>query len=191
MHSMTRQHTSPSRAEHDSFPGAGPDSRPRAARERLLRLVRVGQTHVGRGVFARRRLKAGMVLGEILGTVLDEHPADPSYCMEVRSGRVLEPDPPLRFVNHSCDPNCELFYWTDDDGPEEDRLWLQTIRSIEPGEELSIDYCWPADAAIPCHCGNEVCRGWIVDPEERHLLPATPTENLPAGDGSPSRQSSS
>jgi len=154
-------------------------------RERLKRLVRVGPTHVGQGVFAARRLRAGIVIGEIKGDVLDEHPADPSYCMELPTGRLLEPAAPLRFVNHSCDPNCELFYWFDEDkGLQEDRLWLQTIRSIEPGEELSIDYCWPADAAIPCRCGATDCRRWIVDPAERHLLPADPDAG--AGPCSPS-----
>lgn len=154
-------------------------------RERLGRLLRVGPTHVGQGVFAVRRLRAGIVIGEIKGEVLAEHPDDPSYCMELPSGKVLEPAAPLRFVNHSCDPNCELFYWFDEDeGPQEDRLWLQTIRSIEPGEELSIDYCWPADAAIPCQCGAMGCRRWIVDPAERHLLPADPDAG--AGSCSPS-----
>ena len=144
-------------------------------RERLKRLVRVGPTHVGQGVFAARRLRSGIVIGEIKGDVLDDHPADPSYCMELPTGELLEPAAPLRFVNHSCDPNCELFYWFDEDKClQEDRLWLQTIRSIEPGEELSIDYCWPADAAIPCRCGAQECRRWIVDPAERHLLPVDP-----------------
>ena len=36
-------------------------------RERLRRLLRVGTTHVGQGVFAARRLKSGIVIGEILG----------------------------------------------------------------------------------------------------------------------------
>ena len=142
-------------------------------RDRLRRLLRVGPTHVGSGVFASRRLKAGMVIGEINGEISDEHPADPSYCMELASGKLLEPAAPLRFVNHSCDPNCELFYWFDEDDPQavvEDRLWLQTIRDIEPGGELLIDYCWPADASIRCQCGAANCRGWIVDPDELHLL---------------------
>jgi len=138
-----------------------------------LRLVRPGPTHVGRGVFARRRIRGGTVIGEIRGTVCDAHPPDPSYCMELPSGRVLEPGPPFRFLNHSCDPNCELFYWCEDDdrASQEDRLWVQTVRDVAAGEELSIDYCWPADAAIPCRCGASNCRGWIVDPEEWHLLP--------------------
>lgn len=147
--------------------------RSRGRRDQLSSRVRVGETHVGRGVFAKCRLPAGIVVGEILGTVMQTHPDDPQYCMELASGRLLEPAPPLRYINHCCDPNCELFYWFDEDAPaQEDRLWLQTIRTIEPGEELSIDYCWPADAAIPCQCGAINCRGWIVDPEERHLLPA-------------------
>ncbi len=157
----------------------------RADRERLASLVRTGPSLVGTGVFARRRLKSGMVLGEIQGEVCDEHPADPSYCMELPSGKVLEPGEPLRFLNHSCDPNCELFYWFEEDDPAvEDRLWLQTIRDIEPGEELLIDYCWPADAAIRCECGAANCRGWVVDPDELHLLegrdPCTTEEPPPS-----------
>lgn len=143
------------------------------------RVVRVETATVGRGVFARRRLPAGFVVGEIRGRVMDGHPADPQYCMELGSGRILEPGPPFRFLNHSCDPNCELFYWEPHDDPtQEDRLWLQTIRPIHTGEELLIDYRWPADAAIPCQCGTPACRGWVVDPEELHLLAA----RLPAAE---------
>jgi hypothetical protein len=109
--------------------------------------------------------------GEVLGTILDNHPEDSSYVMELAGGRLLDPAPPLRFVNHSCDPNCEIFYWEAEPGEaEEERLWMQTIRPIQPGEEILIDYCWPADAAIPCRCGALTCRGWIVDPAERHLI---------------------
>jgi hypothetical protein len=133
-----------------------------------MRKIRIEETSVGKGVFARRKLGADVVVGEILGEVLDEHPEDSSYCMELQSGRLLEPGPPLRFLNHSCEPNCELFYWVDEetDAPAEDRLWLQTLRPIVAGEEMTIDYCWPADAAIRCRCEAASCRGWVVDPEE-------------------------
>lgn len=136
--------------------------------DRLMRKIRIEDTPVGKGVFAERKLGEDVVLGEIFGEILDDHPEDSSYCMELQSGRLLEPEPPLRFVNHSCEPNCELFYWVDEesDEPGEDRLWLQTLRKIEPGEELTIDYCWPADAAIRCRCQSSACRGWIVDPDE-------------------------
>ena len=104
---------------------------------RLARLVRTGETHVGRGVFARRRIASGIVLAEVHGTILEDHPEDSSYVMELPGGRLLDPAAPLRFVNHSCDPNCELFYWEAEPGDlEEERLWLQTICPIEPGAEL-------------------------------------------------------
>jgi hypothetical protein len=135
-------------------------------------IIRVRETSVGKGVFARRHIHEGLLLSEIHGKVLEDYPEDSSYCMALPSGKLLEPTAPLRFLNHSCDPNCELFYWEDEEtNLQEDRLWLQTIRPIVPGEQLLIDYCWPADAAIPCQCGAPTCRGWIVDPDEFHLLP--------------------
>lgn len=135
------------------------------------RLLSIADTPVGKGVFARRGIPSGTVLGEIHGTILDDHPEDSSYVMELPGGRLLDPAPPFRYVNHSCDPNCEIFYWEVEPGEtEEERLWMQTIRPIAAGEQLLIDYCWPADAAIPCRCGTASCRGWIVDPAERHLI---------------------
>jgi len=143
----------------------------RRPRPRLAQLVRVGQSAVGHGVFARRPIPADTVLSEIDGAILDESPDDSSYVMELPSGRLLDPAAPLRFVNHGCEPNCEIFYWEADPGClQEDRLWLQTIRRLEPGEELLIDYAWNAEAAIPCRCGAASCRGWICDPAELHLL---------------------
>ena len=40
------------------------------------------------------------------------------------------------------------------------------IATCSSGEELTIDYAWPANAAIVCRCGAGTCRGWIVSPEE-------------------------
>jgi len=42
-------------------------------------------------------------------------------------------------------------------------IWVETTRDIMPGEELTIDYSWPADRAMKCLCGTKTCRGWIVD----------------------------
>ena len=160
-------------ADSAAFPTASP-----RARRRLRDLVHVGPSHVGRGVFARRQLPAGVVLGEIRGTILDDHPEDSSYVMELPSGKLLDPAEPLRFMNHCCDPNCEIFYWEGDaESPQEDRLWLQTIRPIAPGAEILIDYAWPADAAIPCRCGAANCRGWIVDPAELALVAERPPQD--------------
>ena len=45
-------------------------------------------------------------------------------------------------------------------------MGLYVCRTIYPGEEITIDYGWPAVSAIPCLCGSERCRGWIVNMEE-------------------------
>ena len=58
-------------------------------------------------------------------------------------------------------------YNDDENGVE---IWVETTRDIMPGEELTIDYSWPADRAMKCLCGAKTCRGWIVDPEELHEL---------------------
>jgi SET domain-containing protein len=86
---------------------------------------------------------------------------------------MLVPKAPFRFLNHSCRPNCELFDW-EDDKPDPKTgvkdLYLGVIRKVKAGAELTIDYSWPADFAIPCHCGSKKCRGYIVAEEELHLV---------------------
>jgi hypothetical protein len=92
--------------------------------------------------------------------------------MDLGGTLTLEPRAPFRYLNHSCSPNCELFMYDDAEYPQlAQRMFLQAIAHIEPGDELTIDYAWPADTAIPCDCGSPNCRGWIVDPVEMHLLP--------------------
>lgn len=68
-----------------------------------------------------------------------------------------------RFLNHSCDPNCDAVF---DDG----RIWIETIRPIAAGEELAYDYAYvleerhtpAAKRRYPCHCGAAQCRGTIL-----------------------------
>jgi SET domain-containing protein len=50
-----------------------------------------------------------------------------------------------RFINHSCSPNC----WTEIAGKT---IWIRASRRIEPGEELTYDYCTVGDHVIPCQC---------------------------------------
>ncbi len=71
-----------------------------------------------------------------------------------------------RWINHSCDPNCDAVV---DDG----RIWIETIRDVEVGEELAYDYAYelperhtPAlKRRYPCYCGAARCRGSILKPK--------------------------
>ena len=68
-----------------------------------------------------------------------------------------------RFINHSCDPNCDAIV-------EHGRIWIETIRDVAPGEELAYDYAYileerhtpAAKRRFPCHCGSPRCRGTIL-----------------------------
>jgi uncharacterized protein len=73
---------------------------------------------------------------QITGQVIDDPSYSSRYCIDLGEGRSLEPDPPGAFLNHSCDPNCELVNADDDDG----RIELRATRDIAAGEELTIDY---------------------------------------------------
>jgi hypothetical protein len=111
--------------------------------------------------------------GEFVGPIQGEIVEDPAYGSEYGidlgdGDRTLEPAAPFRFLNHSCQPNCALVIYDeeDEDGtPLGVSVWLEILSEIAPGEQMTIDYAWPADAAIPCRCGAASCRGWIVAEE--------------------------
>ena len=68
-----------------------------------------------------------------------------------------------RFINHSCAPNCEAI-------EEEGRIFIETIKSIPAGGELTYDYNLileerhtPAvKRAHACFCGVRRCRGTLL-----------------------------
>ena len=68
-----------------------------------------------------------------------------------------------RWINHSCDPNSETVQYGN-------RIYIQAIRDIKPGEELTYDYqlyleerhSKAAKAAYPCFCGAQSCRGTLL-----------------------------
>ena len=49
-------------------------------------------------------------------------------------------------------------------------MYVVSLRDIEVQEQLTIDYGWPAEAAIECKCGSEQCRGWVVAESELYLI---------------------
>jgi uncharacterized protein len=139
------------------------------ARKLAKQGLRIARTAVGKGVFATRRIVDCTCIGEIEGEVIVDDAYNSRYSFDLCDGAQLEPAPPFRYVNHSCEPNCafELIGVSDAnhdaEGDTVRRLLLFAICDIEVGEELTIDYNWPASFAIPCHCKAPGCRGWIVD----------------------------
>jgi hypothetical protein len=57
------------------------------------------------------------------------------------------------YLNHSCDPNCEV-------DEVKGRVWIRSLREIAAGEELVWDYnLYDDEDPAPCHCGSRKCRG--------------------------------
>jgi len=67
---------------------------------------------------------------------------------------------PARFLNHSCEPNCEARL-------EEGRIWLVAIPEIKAGEELTFNYSYDLEdyREHPCRCGAAGCVGFMVAEE--------------------------
>lgn len=127
----------------------------------------------GKGVYAQKKLKKDSVIGEVNGDITDSDDVDPRYLMELDGDMLLRPKAPFRYLNHSCNPNCELFVWEDQDiDPDTGTrpLFVSALRTIPEGQQLTIDYAWPADFAIPCNCKSSKCRGWIVDESQLKKL---------------------
>ena len=133
-----------------------------------LDTVIIGDTPYGKGVFASQKIKGGMPIGKIEGEFHPDKKYDSEYCMSFNDG-ALEPEEPYRFVNHSCDPNCELVELVVADqnsGKVFHELWIYSLKTIEEGQQLTLDYAWPYTDAIECQCGSPKCRGWIVAANE-------------------------
>ena len=131
----------------------------------------------GRGVFATRKIPEGTRLIEYRGEVISDEEADRRYpffdderhhtfLFRLDSGDAIDAGPSrsiAKYINHSCDPNCEAV-------EEDDRIFIDAIRDIARGEELVYDYNYvldePHNAAnkklYPCNCGAKKCRGTIL-----------------------------
>lgn len=131
----------------------------------------------GLGAFATRRIPNGTRLIEYTGERLTPEQADArypdtagerhhTYLFAIDDDVVIDAavgGNDARFINHSCDPNCDAVI---DDG----RIWIETIRDVEPGDELAYDYAYvleerhtpSAKRRYPCTCGAANCRGTIL-----------------------------
>ena len=84
-----------------------------------------------------------------------------------------------RWINHSCAPNCEAVLEEAEGGDErdlrKDRVFIEAIRAIKPGEELAYNYgITLAEAHTArlkkiweCRCGAKQCTGTMLQPKRK------------------------
>jgi len=79
-----------------------------------------------------------------------------------------------RWINHSCSPNCEaVLEEADGDDRTKDRVFIEAIRAIKPGEELSYNYGITLEEKHTaelkkiweCRCGSRNCTGTLLQPK--------------------------
>jgi SET domain-containing protein len=136
----------------------------------------------GKGVFALQDIGEGETIFEYVGQVIDwkeaqaRHPHDPknpnhTFYFHIDENNVIDGRTggnSSRWINHSCDGNCEA---DEVDG----RIFIKAVRDIAPGEELSYDYGLISEerytakvkAEYPCWCGAVTCRGTLLAPKKR------------------------
>ena len=136
----------------------------------------------GKGVYAAQDIAAGDTIIEYVGEIItwDEaqtrHPHDPAdpnhtFYFHIDETRVIDAvagGNSSRWINHSCEGNCEA---DEQDG----RIFIKALRDIAAGEELHYDYGLIIDerytaklkAEYPCWCGAEICRGTLLAPKRR------------------------
>ncbi|MFM0341828.1 SET domain-containing protein [Paraburkholderia fungorum] len=134
-------------------------------------IVRQSSVH-GKGVFAMRPLGAGERVLEYKGEITAWRDAvrrhrregveGHTFLFGLTDGRVIDGSRggnSARWLNHACAPNCETI---EDAG----RIFIHTLRPIEPGEELFIEYLLATDeplgedvrAQYACRCSAADCR---------------------------------
>lgn len=140
----------------------------------------------GNGVFAIADIPEGAEIIEYAGKRLTHARADHKYGGTSITGHTFlftlnddyvidgnQDGNDARWINHSCDPNCEAILDENEADPKRSRVFIEAIRAIKPGEELTYDYgITLAERHTPrlkkiwaCRCGSKKCTGTMLKPK--------------------------
>ncbi|KAH0652370.1 hypothetical protein KY289_030048 [Solanum tuberosum] len=125
----------------------------------------------GWGLLADENIKAGQFIMEYCGEVLsseaakkrclayEAHKVKDAYIISVNANYFIDATKKgslARFINHSCQPNCETRKWI---VLGETRVGIFAKRDISVGMELSYNYNfeWYGGAPVRCLCGAANC----------------------------------
>lgn len=120
----------------------------------------------GHGCYARKDIKKGKKIMEYVGPLITKKESEKllkclnEYIFTLNDKYDIDGSVDYniaRFINHSCDPNCESDII-------KDRVWLYTTRDVKEGEELTYNYGYDLDdfEYRTCECGSKNCVGFMV-----------------------------
>jgi len=138
----------------------------------------------GNGVFAVRTIAKGERIVRYAGLLRTHAETDAVYANVPETGHTflftLNDDYVIdgnvngniaRWINHSCEPNCEALIEEDRNGrAHRDQVFIYALRAIAPGEELTFNYgIVLAERHTPklkalwgCRCGARACSGTML-----------------------------
>ncbi|XP_069582002.1 histone-lysine N-methyltransferase ASH1L [Ranitomeya imitator] len=148
----------------------------------------------GWGIRTKEALRASQFIIEYLGEVVSEqefrnrtieqyHNHSDHYCLSLDSGMVIDSyrmGNEARFINHSCDPNCEMQKWSVNGVY---RIGLYALKDMAAGTELTYDYnfhSFNTEKQQLCKCGFEECRGIIGGKSQRMNGLTTKSGHVPS-----------
>lgn len=129
--------------------------------------------HRGWGLRCKEDVKKGQFVIEYVGELIDDATCQERvqkgeditnyYMLTIDKDCIIDAGPMgnlSRFMNHSCDPNCETQKWTVNG---EVRVGLFASREIMAGEELTFDYQLDClgNEKKKCHCGAKNCSSFL------------------------------
>lgn len=120
--------------------------------------VEVRKNDLGQGVYATRSFQKAEFILAGTGPLTAQRSM---HSIQVDDRMHIIPSAPLRFLNHSCEPNCGLVVPR---GSQD--LEVHALRDIEEGEEMTLDYAtFETEISAltgPCLCGAAGCRGRVI-----------------------------
>ena len=141
-----------------------------------MTLYKIKKSNIdNKGLYASKNIKDRTKIIEYKGKILTKKQVEKSpkfdnekaiYLFNINKKYDLDGDfkyNTARLINHSCNPNCEVF-------GTGLKVWVYAIRDIKKGEELTYDYGFGFDEDykdFPCRCRSKNCAGYIVRSESR------------------------
>ncbi len=117
----------------------------------------------GQGAFAAEAIAARLKIGEIRGESISVAEAriratrnERIMIVELSARRAIDfshSADPMRYTNHSCQPNARLCI-------RQGRVEFYALRAIAPGEEITVNYGETHhEGRLACRCGAPGCVG--------------------------------
>ncbi len=127
--------------------------------------VRTSSIH-STGCFAARDIRKGEKVIEYVGPLISKEESSSEcengnvYIFTLNDQHDINGNVewnPARYINHSCEPNCES-------ENDDDHVWIHALRDIKAGEELTYNYGFDLEEYkdYPCNCGSAECVGYMV-----------------------------